>query len=115
MTLSLKLNINNQTITLNGPETYAKTLAAGGISVDYTIYKYEKTENVTIPGQQFDLPGVTFNNIDRQGKEVITNINETPFAPKLNGLNDGIQQEEGINFKIEYANGSIEQGTISNT
>lgn len=105
-------NIDQGTIALSGLEKYAKTLTAGGTSKNYNIYKYTKTENISIPGQQFDLPTVTFNNIDRQGKEIITNINETSFAAKFNGYNEKIQQNEGINFQIEYKNGSSEQGTI---
>lgn len=104
--------IDGTTITLSGPDFYAKTLAAGGTSVGYTIYQYEKTTNVGIPGQQFDLPLHTFPIIDRQGSEIITNLEEMALAQNLGGLSENIKQEENITFQIEYSDGSIEQGTI---
>jgi len=96
-------------------------LQGGGTSVSYVIYQYEKTEDVNIPGQKFDLPDYTFRIIDRRGEEIITNTTESPTAMPMMALTAGasddnvvnyLQQNEGISFNIEYFNGSTEQGEI---
>jgi hypothetical protein len=114
-------DIDGSLITLEGPDKYWKTWQGGGTSVSYDIYQYEKTENVTIPGQQFDLPAYTFRIIDRRGGEIITNTTDAPPAMPMMALSAGagddnvinyVQQGEGISFNIEYLNGSTEQGEI---
>ena len=113
--------IDESIITLEGPDNYWKTLQGGGTSVSYVIYQYEKTEDVNIPGQKFDLPDYTFRIIDRRGEEIITNTTESPTAMPMMALTAGagddnvvnyVQQSEGISFNIEYFNGSTEQGEI---
>lgn len=119
-------DIDGEIITLEGTDKYWKTWRSGGTSVSYNIYQYEKVENVTIPGQQFDLPDHTFTVIDRRGNEVITNATEAP-PDTMMAMNDGgnggnggngdnvvnyVNQGEGISFNIEYANGSTSQGEI---
>ena len=114
-------DIDGSLITLEGPDKYWKTWQGGGTSVSYDIYQYEKTEDVTIPGQQFDLPAYTFRIIDRRGGEIITNITDAPPAMPMMALSAGmgddninnyVQQGEGISFNIEYLNGGTEQGEI---
>lgn len=112
------------TITLDGPSTYWKTLAAGGTTVTFTIYRYVKTANITIPGQQYDLPAHTFKDLDRQGREIITKTITTSSSmeggpsmgmasvPEGSSIFESIHQEESINYTIEYEDGSKEQGEI---
>jgi len=112
--------IDGTIITLEGPDHYWKTYQGGGTSLSYKIYQYEKTEDVTIPGQQFDLPEHTFKIIDRRGSEIITNVTDAPPAAPFMALSAGeddnmvnyVQQNEGVSFNIEYLNGSTEQGEI---
>lgn len=111
-------DIDGSIITLEGLDKYWKTWQGGGTSVSYKIYQYEKTEDVTIPGQQFDLPSHTFTVIDRRGSETITNEIESSPSPMMamsennDNIINQVQQGEGISFSIEYANGSTEQGEI---
>jgi len=109
--------INGSLITLEGPDKYWETWQGGGTLVSYDIYQYEKTEDVTIPGQQFDLHDYTFRIIDRRGGEIITNTTTTSMMALSVGAGDDnvinyVQQGEGISFNIEYLNGSTEQGEI---
>jgi hypothetical protein len=105
------------TILLNGLDSYWSTFAAGGTSVDFTITKYTKKE-ITIPGQQFDLDAATFRTYDRAGREVITvDTEETPEEVSMlsipeSNASDYVRQKESVAFKIEWADGSVEQGEI---
>lgn len=109
--------IDGTTVTLAGTGDYWQTLGAGGTAVTYDVTHFTKTESITIPGQQFDLPSHTFRTIDRQGREVIDSTEENdPPASLMGGggatLTEYVSQTEGISFEIEWADGSKEQGTI---
>lgn len=111
--------IDGTTVTLSGTGDYWKTLGAGGTLVSYDVTHYTKKEDITIPGQQFDLPSHTFRTYDRQGREVITSTTENdpppPPAPMMGSgasFTEYVSQTEGISFEIEWADGSKEQGEI---
>jgi len=101
-------------ISLSGTENYWKTT---GTSVTVNLYKFT-IEGATIMGQQFDLPEHTFDTLDRSGRPVITNNIETitPLAEiplkEDDGLNDFVKQKESISYKIDYTNGSKEEGEL---
>lgn len=104
------------TITLSGKDYYWQTLASGGTAVNAKIYKYS-INGASIMGQQFDLPPHTFRTLDRSGRSVIDRVdqdgNVTGLSiPDGNEFNDAIQQNEAINFNIQYSDGSTEQGEI---
>ena len=109
----------NTTITLEGSDRYWKTLSSGGTSESYTIYRHTKTQNVTIAGQQFDLPEVTFNRIDRRGSEMTVNSeNINPIMsvasedkPKDNFV-ESLKQNENIQFTIDYKDGNTKKGEL---
>ena len=110
--------INGNLITLNGPDTYWETISGGGTSVSFTIYRYLKTEDITIPTQQFDLPQATFKTLDRRGSEV-TYTEEEVVTP-LNYMStknpdnfvESLNQDESIEFTIEYKDGKEEKGKL---
>ncbi len=110
------------TITLEGADSYWQTLSAGGTSKSYTIYRYIKTPDITIPGQQADFPPVTFNLIDRRGSEMVGN-SELPNPIMSMSVNSDSQknkdnfaetldQKEKIEFIIEYKDGNKEKGDL---
>lgn len=106
----------NTTFTLSGNPYWWTTLSMGGTSVNVTIYKYTKN-GATIDGQQFNLPSHTFRTLDRTGSSVIDRTDQDGTVtglsiPDGNQVNEFIQQTEGINFNIEYADGMTEQGAI---
>lgn len=109
--------VGNTTITLEGPDAYWKTISGGGTSTTYNIYRYTKTQGVTIPGQQFDLESATFDTIDRRGRVTVGNDasgNEELHmlqSPKDNFL-ESTGQKEGIEFIIEYSDGTRKKGDI---
>jgi uncharacterized protein YxjI len=87
--------------------------------VSYEIYKYTKTENITIEGQQFDLPSHTFKVLDRSGTEIITGITSDSdlvmtqnIEEPGNIFTENVMQQEGISYKIEYTDGSVEEGEL---
>ena len=105
------------TVTLQGPDAYWQTLLSGGTSKSYTIYRYVKTQDVVIPGQQFDLPEVTFTTIDRRGREETSNTElPTPImaaaVPAGDNFSDSVDQKEGVSFIIEYKDGGTEKGDL---
>lgn len=103
-------DINGTTITLAGDTHYWKTLGAGGTSVSYEIFQYQ-TGPVTIDG-------VDFPRLDRRGSEIISSTTEvaTPFAmaaaPNGPEFADTVRQEENITFRIQYKDGTIEEGVV---
>lgn len=111
------------TITLNGPAVYWQTWAAGGTSMPFSITQYTKQE-LTIPGQQFDLEAHTFRTYDRQGREVIDRtIEETSevsmlsdevsmLSVPIDNVVETVSQSEGVTFNIEWADNSHESGII---
>lgn len=109
--------VGKTTITLSGPDHYWNTIAAGGTSVNATIYKYTKL-GATIMGQQFDLPDHTFRTLDRSGRSVISRVDQDGTVTGLslpeegNQINEFVHQNESISFSIEYADGTSEQGEI---
>jgi hypothetical protein len=114
-------NPSGQTTTaLQGSENYWKTLSAGGTPVSFNIYKYTKTVDVTIPGQQFNLPEATFQRIDRRGNEVLGYVTEnvTPMMPMLplssggEAVSETTSQSESVQMTIEYKNGKKEKGEL---
>ena len=108
------------TIALQGLENYWKTLSGGGTPVSFNIYKYTKTVDVTIPGQQFNLPEATFQRIDRRGNEVVGYVTEnaTPMLPMLplssggEAVSETTSQSESVQMTIEYKNGKKEKGEL---
>jgi hypothetical protein len=102
--------INGTTITLEGDMHYWKTISGGGTSVPFQIYRYQ-----TVP---VTVDGLDFQRIDRRGSEVITSETELamPFAMAMaapsSGPSDTVQQEENITYRIEYADGTTEEGSI---
>lgn len=110
--------INGNLITLNGPDTYWETISGGGTSVSFTIYRYLKTEDITIPTQQFDLPQATFKTLDRRGSEVTYTEEEvvTPLnymsTKKPDNFVESLNQDERIEFTIEYKDGKEEKGKL---
>lgn len=104
------------TITLQGPDAYWQTLSGGGTSKSYTIHRYVKTQDVVIPGQQYDLPEVTFNTIDRRGRETTSNTElPTPIMAASTGpdnFNESMDQKEGVSFIIEYKDGGTQKGDL---
>ena len=108
----------NTTINLIGRDFYWTTYGAGGTPAVVNIYKYE-SKGATIPGQQFDLPTHTFQKIDRSGSPNVTGTNElnNTIVKSLAAESDGmpkeyIKQDESISYKIEYTNGSKEEGKL---
>lgn len=111
----------NSIITLAGPDEYWKTLGSGGTNKAVVqIYKYKKQE-ITIPGQQFDLPEHTFRNYDTEGREVIKYTNDN--TGEVTGLSvenndsedyflDQINQNESISYSIDYSNGFKQSGSV---
>lgn len=110
--------IDGTVITLEGPDNYWNTYKGGGTSVSYKIHHYEKTEDVIIPGQQSYRPSHAFRIIDRRGAEIITgqpNVGETITIQSLSEEDNFVafvEQNEGVSYNIEYANGSNEQGEL---
>lgn len=103
--------INGTTITLDGDIHYWTTLTNGGTSVPFEIYNYE-----TLP---VTVAGVPFQRLDRRNSEVITSTTETvspmamsAAAPQEPGFSDFVKQEEKISFRIDYADGTIEEGSL---
>lgn len=103
------------TITLSGSDHYWKTLPEGGTSVNVIIYQYLKN-GATIMGQQANLPEHTFSVIDRSGRSIITGSTpEDGVAVSLSQkeeADDFVYQKESISFKIEYSDGTTEEGKI---
>ena len=98
----------------------SQTFSAGGTPVSFNIYKYTKTVDVTIPGQQFNLPEATFQRIDRRGNEVLGYVTEnvTPMMPMLplssggEAVSETTSQSESVQMTIEYKNGKKEKGEL---
>lgn len=108
------------TITLEGPDHYWGTFPSGGTAKNITIYRYTK-EEITVIGQQFDLPPHTFRTYDRAGRPVITVETEQEDGdsevsslslPEGNVMSEETTQNEGITFQIEYLDGTTEEGAI---
>jgi hypothetical protein len=104
-------DIDGTTITLDGDIHYWTTLGNGGTSVPFEIYNYE-----TLP---VTVAGVPFQRLDRRNSEVITSVTETmsPMAMSMAaapepGFSDFVKQEEKINFRIDYADGTVEEGSL---
>lgn len=107
------------TITLEGIDDYWQTLSAGGTSKSYSIYRYTKTQNIEIVGQQFDLPDVTFTRLDRRGSEMIGNTEETNPSMyilkdknKKDNFEETLNQKEKIQFIIDYQDGTTQKGDL---
>ena len=111
-------DIDGTTITLNGPND--KVWQTTGTSVDFTIYQFINQplsiEEVEYPAN----PGHDFEEVVRSDNEVITNSVESSvsfLAAKAlnkngNELLDSMTQNEGVSFKIEYQDGTNEEGEI---
>ena len=110
--------IDGAHLTLVGTQYDWKTLAAGGTPVTYNVYRYVR--------QPYTIQGMKFDQIDRRGKEIITNdIDEAQVlgaAPPeflfaqlnkpANEVVEPVEQSESIKFTIEYADGTKEKGEI---
>jgi hypothetical protein len=105
---------NYTTITLSGPDHYWKTYLAGGTYVDATFYQFLKN-GATIMGQQYDLPEHTFRTLDRAGRSVIDYVDQDQTVTQLSSpdeINELVNQKENINIKIEYSDGTVEEGDL---
>lgn len=103
------------TMRLSGDGQYWRTLGNGGTSVTISIYQFS-TLGATIMGQQFDQPEHTFETLDRSGRSVITgsvdnNVVVSLAAPD-DSFSEDIKQKEAVSYKIEYLDGSIEEGEL---
>jgi hypothetical protein len=112
------LEMDGTTITLTGPgQTWTTTGLAGR---PFTIYKAEK-QPLSVPDQnkQAIPDGHDFDYVDRRGKTIFNVEEEFGMSMLLraNALNaennsqviEYIKQEEEINVKIEYKDGSQEE------
>lgn len=106
------------TFTLDGPSVYWKTYINGGTTVDFIIRRFTKTENVTIKGQQYNLPEQTFDKLDRSGVDFTSKNIEIASPMFLNSSENNdqivtkINHQESINFEIQYADGKKEKGEV---
>jgi len=110
--------INGAQLTLIGTQYDWKTLAAGGTPVTFNVYRYIR--------QPYTIQGMKFDQIDRRGKEIITNdLDQTQVlaaAPpeflfaQMNKpateVVEPVEQSESIKYTIEYADGTKEKGEI---
>lgn len=109
------------TFTLGGPSVYWKTYSTGGTTVDFIIRRFTKTEDITIHGQQYNLPEHTFPKLDRSGSDFIDSTTETGVTAFSVSTDEGktkdqivtkINHQESINFEIQHADGKKEEGTL---
>jgi hypothetical protein len=120
--------INGQVMTLSGP---LQSWTLGGTPVSFSIIRYIKvpatiSNSVTDPYFD-DENNQTFTQVDRRGYEFITNDLNTavignafwmtmlnmPKKPDGNEMEEMVEQKEGISFKIEYKDGTVEERGIS--
>jgi hypothetical protein len=100
---------NNQEITISGLD---QNWGLSGTTVDYSIVHFEK--------QSAESQGMTFDIIDRRGKdpvvrEISTDTGTTITALSQNpnsGLQEHVSQQEGVTWEITYSNGETEQGGV---
>lgn len=108
--------IDGSSITLAGQHSDWTTLSSGGTSVTYDIWQFTKN-GADIPERSYPpMPGQNFTLLDRRGNEVIEVSTETgtPMMFRAAALNSAKQNEvierteqnEGITFSIEWADGS---------
>ena len=110
-------DIDGTTITLNGPND--KIWQTTGTSVDFTIYQFIN-QPLSIQENPYPVnPGHDFEEVVRSDNEVITNSIESSVSflaakalNNANELSDSTTQNEGVNFKIEYQDGTSEEGKI---
>jgi hypothetical protein len=66
-------------------------------------------------GQQFDLPEHQFRTLDRSGRPIIEYQDQNQTVTQLsspNEVSEAVNQKENINIRIEYSDGTVEQGEI---
>lgn len=107
-------DIDGMVITLGGPRRDWGTQAAGGSNVGYSIIHLQK--------QGVSVGLNVFNKIDRSGKEpiraeVYDDVSETVTlialqADENTGIEEHVHQTESISFKIEYRDGTTEEGEV---
>jgi len=106
------------TITLSGPDGYWKTLNVGGTNKPYDIYRYIKNNNIAIERQKPNLGPVIFETIDRSGRVAVGNdssgIEEVSMLKSEIPSNfiDSVDQNEKIEFIIDYKDGNIQKGKL---
>ena len=110
--------IGSTTIKLYGRDSYWTTYSNGGTPATVSIYKYE-SKGATIKGPYPNQPEHTFENINRNGSPFVTGTEEssdtvvTSLSNKNDSmLNELIKHNEVISYRIEYSNGSKEEGKI---
>jgi hypothetical protein len=106
----------NTTISMDGNGQYWRLLPNGGTAVNIKIYKFVQ-KGATIMRQEKDLPDHTFRKIDRSGSPNLTGDDQSSQVMSLSasgddGHHDFINQKETLSYKIEYTNGSKEEGEI---
>jgi len=110
------LDIDGTIISLAGPNTDWTTTGSWPTdSVEFSIYQFSPQELIISEQKYPPNPGHTFDQMNRSNNEVITNKIEMGNSMLAKVLNSGTQvldsseQQEKINFKIEYKDGRIEE------
>lgn len=108
------VSINADNVILAGREQDWMTLSAGGSSVEYSIIHFPKNE--------VNVGFTVFDQLDHSGRapvirEIYSTIdNNTAIvalsAPKSSGVQENVNQEEGISFMIETRNGETIEGDL---
>jgi P2-related tail formation protein len=107
-------SINGTDIVLEGREQDWMTINAGGTSVEYSIIHFPKKE--------VNVGFTVFDQLDHSGRAPViretysTIDNNTAIvalsAPKSSGVQENVNQEEGISFMIETRNGETLEGEL---
>jgi|694.fasta_scaffold07368_11 hypothetical protein len=107
-------SINGTDVILEGREQDWMTLVAGGTSVEYSI--------IHLPKKEVNVGFTVFDQLDHSGhapviREIYSDIdNNTAIvalsAPKSSGVQENVNQEEGISFIIETRDGETFEGDL---
>jgi hypothetical protein len=106
------LDIDGTIISLAGPNS---DWTIAGDSVEFSVYQFVPQELIISEQKYPPNPGHTFSQMNHSNNEVITNRIESGSSLIASVLNSGTQylenseQQEKINFKIEYKDGTIEE------
>jgi hypothetical protein len=112
--------IDGSDLILDGPPADWKL---GGTPVNYTVYRFVKTPQFISDSIVTPAEGFSFDRVDRAGYEfIVRQIESQPavfWMPLLNLAQDDsgqpedlVNQSEAINFKVEYKDGTVENGEI---
>jgi len=108
------LEWNAEEITLSGREQSWTTQTAGGTAVAYSL--------VHFPKEPINVQFVVFDHLDRDGHDIVIREIESTIDSNVaivalsggqeNGIQENVNQEEGISFSIETKDGNTEEGEI---